>query len=475
MPGVPVRSRDHGRMLRRIVSVVARSHFCALCVGVAAAVEAPYQAPSPEPTPQETVILELINRFRADPVGEADRLMAQKNDWVFGGVDAEMFRAEMKALKPAQPLVFNLRLLDAARKHSHYMILNELGHVEDPAKGGFTGKTVGERCAAAGYPTGGGTENCFRDASSPEHSHAGFVVDRGPGGTGGMQPGRGHRTNLINPSLREIGAGAVAHGGKLSVTHDLGTGSARSVGGVVFVDADGDGAYTIGEGRGGVAITGSDGSRATSWSSGAYALPLKGGGPVTVTATYLGASARVALPGGGDNQHWCWPIAKDVEAALADKLIAACEAQKDPQAPAYAKAQVALAVGARGLVLDAERAQRIATLAGDVPARLEAARTAVASLLAGTSPPAKGAIAAQGKPFAGTAAAAWFREAETALQADQLAGDFAAKASSGQKPTASMQRALIQELEAQREAMRDGELRARVGAAIARVQAAAKY
>src|SRR6185436_3640692 len=95
-----------------------------------------YKAPDPEPTVDETLILELMNRFRADPVGEVERLLkpGESNPW--RGVDWAMFTKEMKALQPAAPLVFNLKLLDAARKHSHYMVLNGLTHIEEPNKAG---------------------------------------------------------------------------------------------------------------------------------------------------------------------------------------------------------------------------------------------------------------------------------------------------------------------------------------------------
>ena len=57
------------------------------------------------------------------------------------GVDWKMFREEMKRLKPMPPLVFNLELLDSARKHSYYMVHNGLGHTEEAGKKGFTGAT----------------------------------------------------------------------------------------------------------------------------------------------------------------------------------------------------------------------------------------------------------------------------------------------------------------------------------------------
>ena len=114
-----------------------------------------YQAPSPEPTPEETLILELMNRFRADPKAEAEYIVKTfgKGDTVFGA-EAKMFLDECAALKAMPPLVFNLQLLDAARKHSFYMVHNGLGHVEEAGKRGFTGASPSDRTKAAGYPGG---------------------------------------------------------------------------------------------------------------------------------------------------------------------------------------------------------------------------------------------------------------------------------------------------------------------------------
>ena len=147
-----------------------------------------YEAPHREPTAEETLILELMNRFRADPSAEADLIAPPDRKDL--GVDWKMFRDEMKALKPKPPLVFNLELLDAARKHSYYMSLHGLGHDEVPGRPGFTGASPADRMKAAGYGGFGAAENAFKDSGGAWHSHWGFVVDHGEG-PGGMQPARG--------------------------------------------------------------------------------------------------------------------------------------------------------------------------------------------------------------------------------------------------------------------------------------------
>ena len=230
-----------------------------------------YQPPSPEPTPWETLILEYINRCRANPAADAERCIATKR--VPGSVDVDMFRREMNAEKPAPPMFFDLSLLKAARAHSYYQIVNEQTHTETEGKPGFTGVTPSDRVRAAGF-TGGSAENIFRDARDPWYSHAGFVVDWGEG-PGGMQPGRGHRRNILNPSYRVAGCGAVAHQGTktFAVTHNFSTIRKRLAGGVIIRDVNRNGFYDLGEGVGGVTISVGD-EKLKSWSSGAYAIEI---------------------------------------------------------------------------------------------------------------------------------------------------------------------------------------------------------
>jgi uncharacterized protein YkwD len=162
-----------------------------------------YQAPDPEPTPEETLALEHMNAMRANPAPFAERIAAYAKTDSTGQwnlVDWKMFMDEIRALKPAPPLVFNLDLLDAARKHSHYITLNDqLGHDETPSKPGFTGARPADRVAAAGYAGLFSAENAGTGHRNGWDSHCRFIIDAGPGGTGGMQPERGHRRNMMSP------------------------------------------------------------------------------------------------------------------------------------------------------------------------------------------------------------------------------------------------------------------------------------
>ncbi len=451
--------------------------FSACSVGFAWAGEAAqvYQAASAEPTPDEVVILELINRFRADPVGEAARILAAspaEKTWCLKDVDTTMFTDELKALKPAPPLVFNLQLLACARKHSHYMILNGLSHDEDPGKAGFTGKSPSERAKAAGYRVTALGENCYAGAAGAFNSHIGFVVDPGKGGSGGMQPKRGHRMNLINPQFSEVGPGTVPNGKGLSVTHVLGKGE-RATGGVAFVDANGNGVYDAGEGRGGVVITGGNGASVKTWVSGAFTLGLKSDAAGSLTAEYAGARYTLNYPAGKDNVRFCWAIPSKSELALADRLIASTAAST-PESSARLRAQVELALASRSWTLDAERAARIKELIGDIGSRLDAAMKSAREALAAGDKTATKTIADAAKPWRATPAEAWFREAELCLRLTSPAEDLIRRAGSANKaerPVPSAIRATLADLRTNRTGLKDPGFQAYLDGLITRLKA----
>ncbi len=387
------------------------------CTAFLSAADGVYQAPSPEPTPEEVAILQLINRCRADPPGEGLRIApldgAAKLAFS-GSVDFKMFRDEMSQIAPAPPLVFDLRLLDAARKHAHYMILHGLGHDETPGKAGFTGTGPSERARAAGWSGGGSGENAYRDAPNPEGSHNGFVVDFGPGGPGGMQPARGHRKNICSPGYRAVGPGAVPHSGRLSVVHVFGGSGQRFAGGITYVDRNHNGVYDAGEGRGGVVIQIGD-ERALSWSSGAFtiAIPASAGSLVLKAA---GQETKRLIPAGDANVTFEWVIPQEQELAAADKLIAAVTAIKDPASLSLRKARVALLLGAQDLALDDDRRAQVKTLIGELGDQLDADQKAMRALFADPKAFAA-AYAAHSKPWRGTAAENWFKEADLSLKA----------------------------------------------------------
>ena len=411
--------------LRAFLALVQTLVVLASCMGAdkEAQKSAVYEAPNREPTPAETLMLEYLNRFRADPSAEADRIAPPGKQG--GGVDWKMFRDEMKALKPAQPLVFSLELLDAARKHSHYMILNSMTHVEDPDKPGFVAGGFGERCTKAGYKGFAGGEDCFRDPGDPWGCHVGFVVDSGGDGPGGMQAGRGHRSNMINGGFHEIGLGAVPHGNSLSTTHDLGSRKGRSAGGVVYIDLNGNSFYDIGEGLGNIAIVCSDGKETKTWASGAFSMDLKGAQAVTLTAELEGEKFSKTFPAGNENIKFDWLVPAAIPLKKADKLLSALDAIADTESPKYFQAVIALYAGTQGLYLDAPRKTRIAGLTKNAGPQLDAAQKTVQEALAdGDATKLQKAVAESRKPFRGTIADAWFTDAELFGRLKQGAANF---------------------------------------------------
>jgi uncharacterized protein YkwD len=193
-------------------------------------------------------MLEMINRLRANPQMELQRLLDAHDPEVdlsltYYRVDLDLLKSEFAVLRPAPPLAWSDVLAGTALAHSKLLQQNE-GYLNNPFPGDGTSihQLPGEpdpytRVVNAGYFGGGGGwsgENVPYAWSSVLAAHANMVIDWGPGGTGGMQAGRGHRANLLTPNFpgnggpfREIGIGIVqesggAFAGKLIITQDLG-------------------------------------------------------------------------------------------------------------------------------------------------------------------------------------------------------------------------------------------------------------
>ena len=89
------------------------------------------------PTANEQLMVELINRARANPAAEASRLGIDLNE----GLSAGTISTAAK-----QPLAINPYLTDGARKHSQWMIDNDtFSHT------GQGGSAPNDRMTGAGY------------------------------------------------------------------------------------------------------------------------------------------------------------------------------------------------------------------------------------------------------------------------------------------------------------------------------------
>jgi uncharacterized protein YkwD len=248
------------------------------------------------PTAHEQYLVELINRGRANPTAEATRYGTDLNEGLNPGQISST---------PKQPLAINPLLTDAARKHSQWMIDNDIfSHYEGSAD-------PEARMRAAGYPfnlpwTWGenigwsGSTGSIDVTQKTAEIHEDLYVDA-------AIAGRGHRLNLMNNGFREIGGGVVTGAfttgptyNAVMITEDFGSsGNGVFLTGVAYGDGvTDDDFYTPGEGLGGVLVkatrvSDSAAFQATTWASGGYSLALAAG-TYTVTASGGGLGGTVA-------------------------------------------------------------------------------------------------------------------------------------------------------------------------------------
>jgi uncharacterized protein YkwD len=277
------------------MNALTRSLFLpilALSAISASAATAPTFYPQPNPSNEEQYILELINAARANPAAEG-RMLASITDgsisqyYTTFGVDRNQLVSDFASYPVVPPLAFNSDLNVAARQQSL-----------DQARAGYeghvscNGDTVEDRIDNAGYNWYALGENVFAYVEDPFFGHVGLNVDWGV-------PTLDHRDNIMNlvngyPMFKEIGISYVptsAPGfGPFVMTEDFCTPADNTesfVLGVVYNDANHDGAYDMGEGLGGVTITTDTGAYYTTTSaSGGYVLPLPtGSGTMTITAS----------------------------------------------------------------------------------------------------------------------------------------------------------------------------------------------
>jgi Ca2+-binding RTX toxin-like protein len=148
-------------------------------------------------TTYEQYMLELINRARANPAAEAARLGIDLNE----GLSAGTITTTAK-----QPLAMNANLVYAIRNHVTWLRVNSLFQHE-----GSGGSTPQSRMTGAGYSLSGnyGTaENLGLTlgstvgdlAARTRTLYQNLFIDAGVSG-------RGHRTNLFNGAMEEIGVG----------------------------------------------------------------------------------------------------------------------------------------------------------------------------------------------------------------------------------------------------------------------------
>ena len=236
---------------------------------------------SGDPTPAEQLVLEYINRARANPIAEGQRLGIDTHEGLEDN-PPDCYGPEYVGVRP--PLAMNPALLAVAQAHSADMYNQNYFSHTDP-----NGTTAFQRIENAGYDYVSAGENLGAGTGMTATGLEDLLmVDSG-------YPCRAHRMNLLDifpyppPAYYEVGIGYYeGPSGQAFITQDFGT-AANTVPfltGVVYNDANGNNFYDIGEGIPGVTITPSSGNYyAVSSSAGGYAIPIGTSGTITVTAS----------------------------------------------------------------------------------------------------------------------------------------------------------------------------------------------
>jgi len=238
-------------------------------------------------TAAEQFLLELVNRARLDPGGEAARQGIDLNAGLAPGtLDGA----------PRQPLAANAALTQAARDHGDWMIASDVFSHD-----GAGGSTAFERIAAAGYDAVTAGENLalYRVLPGPVDGDAAIEVHHD-----GLFESPSHRTNLLHGPYREVGIGqrtgpwtidGAEWSASVAVEKFGAAGTGAFLTGVAYVAPAGAGGYAIGSGAAGVAVAAA-GTTATTAAAGGYALAL-GTAPGWSAVEIGAASARVRLTG----------------------------------------------------------------------------------------------------------------------------------------------------------------------------------
>jgi len=246
-------------------------------------------------TSQEQLLLELVNRQRSDPEGEAA---------IYGiDLNADLDPGEITP-EPKQPVAPNSNLTQGARGHSDNMLDRDFFAHIDPK----TGTDPSDRAQAAGYPAGAGENISWRGEAAPLDNNA-VVYEVHED----LFRSEGHRRNTMTQHYRELGNG-VRYGffrtenddgvlrsyNSIMVTENFGNrGGNAFITGVAYTDqVQQNNFYEIGEGIAGASIQATNTETgavftATTGSSGGYVLQVpdgsyrvKGSGTGMISTTF---------------------------------------------------------------------------------------------------------------------------------------------------------------------------------------------
>lgn len=244
-------------------------------------------------TATEQLMLELVNRARMDPLGEAKRMGIGLNDGLKGAPISST---------PKQVLAGNDRLNASADAHSSWMLSTDtFSHT------GVNRSSPTDRMKSAGYVFTGtwtngenislvGNRGALDLTASIFEQHKNLFLSTS-----------GHRQNLMGDNYREVGIGQQVGDYKgyttSMVTQNFAkTGDAVFVTGVVYDETvTNDNFFTVGEQKANVAVTGTGGLKDTTGAGGGYELGFVGAGAKTVSFATSAGAVTVALTLGTSN------------------------------------------------------------------------------------------------------------------------------------------------------------------------------
>ncbi|MFN9721505.1 MAG: CAP domain-containing protein [Planctomycetota bacterium] len=254
-------------------------------------------------TDQEQLLLELINRARANPTAEANRYGLGLND----GLAAGTITTSAK-----QPLAPHQILINIAGAHSQDML--DRDYFNHTTQGTTNGS--GERAVAAGYPapaTAVGENIAWGGSTGPIDNNAQVYARHE-----GLFRSAGHRQNMLHPPYEEAGTG-IRYGQFTSsgttynaamVTENFGIRSVNPyITGIVYTDANSDDFYDIGESIRSGSVTATNVNSGTTFTdtignSGAYGVIVPAG-VYSVRASYsvngVASSSTRLVTVGSDN------------------------------------------------------------------------------------------------------------------------------------------------------------------------------
>ena len=238
-----------------------------------------------QPTAQDQYMLELVNRARANPQGEADLYL---NGDLNQGLPSNTISTDAKP-----PLVFNFELHTAAQDHSQWMLDNNVfSHT------GEGGSSPTQRMQAAGYvltPPWSTGENIAYGGTTGTPDLTRFVKNNHEN----LFVSPGHRRNLMSGNFKEVGIsslqGQFNNYNAVMTTQKFAYSGGRGpfITGVAYTDTViNEDFYTVGEGIKGITVTAVDTTNSantfttTTLDAGGYSLDVDPN--VTYDVTFSG-------------------------------------------------------------------------------------------------------------------------------------------------------------------------------------------